>query len=256
MVDGALPAVGKLLREAHATVVYLAENPAGGTMVVKRLADEAASDPIGSRRFARERHFAQLLRHPSLPKLVASGDDWFATEYLDRSIITPGARQVVAASPAATKTLLRQLADALAYVHARGIIHRDIKPGHVMLRGEVPVLIDFGIAALRSDDALSPTEFAGSPAWMAPEQIFDNTAGTEADIWSFGLTALWLLTEQRPYSGSPDEVLASRRAGTLPTIDWQGAEKVGGRDLAATLGQCLAEPHLRPDAALLTRLLR
>lgn len=255
MTEDPFPAIKTLLRETRMTVVYIAEGPSGEAMVVKRLGADAASDPIGTRRFARERHFAEMLRHPSLPKPVTAGEGWFATEYLPRSITMPGVRENILAS-GGTGRLLHRLAEALAYVHARGIIHRDVKPGHVMLRGDMPVLIDFGIAALRSDDALSPMEFAGSPAWMAPEQISLNASGPEADIWSFGLTALWLLNGQRAYPGAPEDVLKARRAGAAPQIDWQSAEKAGGQDLATVVRECLGEPQARPDAAFLTRLIR
>lgn len=228
--------------------------PDGREVVVKRLVPElAAADRLGARRFARETQLAAVLHHPSLPRLVAVGTGWMAIERLEAPLADPSRREQLAAQSAAA--LLHQLAETLAYVHAQGVIHRDIKPGHVMFRDDRPVLIDFGIAGLRSDDALSGSELSGSPAWMAPEQIAGNPGGPEADVWALCALGLWLLTGVRPYSGAPQDVLARRLAGELPRFDWDRACRTAPRPLVELLRQGLGPAATRPTSAELARLL-
>jgi serine/threonine protein kinase len=108
------------------------------------------------------------------------------------------------------RRLVAELAEALAYLHARGIVHRDVKPAHVMFRGEQPVLIDLGVAGLIADDPLDG-ELVGSPAWMAPEQILGAKPAPSADIWSLSAVGASLARGTPLFSGSADAVLEERR---------------------------------------------
>lgn len=249
------PEAARLIRKNHAVDIYEALDEAGRPVVVKRLEpDRAASDPVGVRRFRREMRLAEVLGHPSLPILLSRGPDWMAFERLDGSLdeesVAPLYRK-----PAEARRLLAQLADLLAYVHARGIVHRDVKPAHVMFRGPVPVLIDFGIAELAAGDDLAMTEIAGSPAWMAPELVSGEPARPESDIWSLCALGAWLLSGRRPFRGGADEVMAARRAGAQPDFDLRAMEDDDESGLLAVLREGLAAPESRPSAAGLARLL-
>src|SRR5690606_31967477 len=126
----------------------------------------------------------------------------------------------------------------LAYLHARGIVHRDIKPAHVMFFGARPVLIDLGAAGLAGEDPLEGSEIVGSPAWMAPEQLSGAAPAPSADIWSLCAVMMWLLTGVRPFSGQADDVLRQRREGCEAAFgadEWRQPDEALARWLKAGL---------------------
>jgi serine/threonine protein kinase len=119
----------------------------------------------------------------------------------------------VALDPARVARLGAQLADALSYVHAAGIVHRDVKPANVLLGSdERAQLTDFGIARLLEDAARhTATGFTtGTAAYVAPEQITGKPVTSATDIYSFGLTLLEALTGERAYPGGSMESALSR----------------------------------------------
>jgi serine/threonine-protein kinase len=249
------PAVVKLLRRAGAVTVYESVTASGLRVVVKQLDPAIAQgDRLGERRFRREFKLATMLRHPCLPQVIATGDNWLAFEHLGSSLAEPAVARLRSA-PAEIRALMRQVAAALAYIHARGIVHGDIKPAHLMFRGDVPVLIDFGIAGLTFDDPLADIEFAGTPSWMAPELVYGSKPGPEADIWSMSAHCLWLLTGTRPFTGDADEVLARRRQGARP--DFVLSSEAAQRDpvLLALLQSGLGPPDARPSSASIVNFL-
>jgi serine/threonine-protein kinase len=185
-------------------------------MIVKRLdAAKSAEDPLGARRFEREMHLASVLAHPSLPIVLSRGEDWIGFERLDVSLADPETA-LRWASPESVRRLLLMLADALAYLHALGVVHGDLKPANIMFRGGWPVLIDFGIAAIGWDEPEFAAELAGTPAWMAPELLSSPRRTPSADIWSISAVMTFVLTRRRPYEGSADEILERRRRGEPP----------------------------------------
>ena len=240
------PLAGEVLRGTGPVLVYRAVI-AGEPAVVKRLT--GTEDAIARRRFERERRFARLLPHPSLPRLLGEGEDWIAFEALDDRI--SGFRH---AGPARVSALLAGLADALAFIHARGIVHRDIKPAHVLFRGERSVLVDFGIAGTPEDD-LQQTELSGTPAWMAPEQLSGGPALPSVDIWSFSALGLFLLTGEKPYAGEAEAVLRLRRAGAAPAFRMPAMIEQGDPALAGLLKAGLGPAADRPAAWDFVRLL-
>lgn len=249
-MGGPPPASGAVLRGQGPVRVFRAEI-GGVPVVVKRLAGEA--DAAALRRFERERRLAGLLAHPCLPHLVAEGEDWIAFRALGAALCEPdmAARH---ADPAALRPLLAALAGALAFAHARGVVHRDVKPAHVLFDGKTPVLIDFGIAGTPGDD-LQRAELSGSPAWMAPEQLAGEEVGPAADIWPLAALGLYLLTGQKPYEGEAEAVLRRRQAGEPPGFTIPASLERVDPVLAGLLRAGLAAPADRPAAADFARLL-
>jgi serine/threonine protein kinase len=227
----------RILRDGRAFKVFEASYDDGQFIVVKQAKPGLDADDLA--RFRREISLSTLLDHPGLAATLAHGEAWVAFEQLGPSLAEHGKLSDNGAS-----ALLRVLAGTLAYLHARGIVHRDIKPSHVLFRGDQPVLIDLGVAGLVSDDPLMH-ELVGSPAWMAPEQVLGAAPSPAADIWSLCATIVFALTGERAYSGSADEVLARRRQGLAPT--WQ--DLVSGSRLTDLLQHGLGEPSQRPKAA-------
>lgn len=242
---------GALIHDGHSGPVFTARDATGARVVLKRLRDGA--DRLGALRFEREAALGAMLAHPGLARLLDHGPGWMAFEPLAPALSDPQVRQEHAA-PDAARRLLAQLAATLAFLHARGVVHRDVKPAHVMFRSDRPVLIDLGVAGLISDDPLEGSECVGSPAWMAPEQASGARPAPPADIWSFGALGAWLLLGAAPYAGSADDVLERRRRGDPPGF---GFAELRGIDaaLAALVEACLGEAGRRPSAAAIVNAL-
>jgi serine/threonine-protein kinase len=154
--------------------------------------------------------------------------------------------------------ILRDLARALAYAHARGVMHRDIKPDNVLLSGGSAMVTDFGIAkalTAASADAtragLTQTGLGiGTPAYMAPEQVTgDPGCDQRADIYSFGCLAYELFTGKPPFHGMPPHQVAAAQLGTTPRpVSELRAETPEA--VAALIARCLAkDPGQRPQSA-------
>lgn len=247
------PKDGRLLRDGAGIRVYEAELVRGEPAVVKMRVREPGGE-AERRRFAAELRFARALAHPSLPRLLDWGEDWMAFERLEGSLAEP-ATAAAHAEPQAVRRLLSALGDALAYVHALGVVHRDVKPAHVMFRRGRPVLVDFGIALSVGDPPPAP-EICGTPAWMAPEQLHGGHAGGATDVWSLSALGLFLLTGLRPYAGDPDAVIARRLAEEPPAFDRVRSTGPASSDaaLADLLWQGLGPPEERPPASAFGRL--
>ena len=244
--------IGALLAEGAMARVFEARGAGGAPVVVKVLkpvpapAGKDGIDTLGAKRFAREAHLGRVLSHGGLARMVDHGPDWIAFERLSVGLADATIRAVYA-EPGRAAWLLAQLAQALAFLHSRGVVHRDVKPSHVLWRGEaVPVLVDLGIAGLTAEDPLEGAEIVGSPAWMAPEQAAGALPAPAADVWSLCALGHWLVTGKTLFTGSADAVLAARQAGSLPAFDGSGFP-VGAAPLRALLEAGLAtDPAQRP----------
>ncbi|HJV22170.1 MAG TPA: serine/threonine-protein kinase [Holophagaceae bacterium] len=158
-------------------------------------------------RFQREAEVSGLLNHPGIVAIYDVGESeqgpFLAMEYvagkpLDALIkaqtpLTLGQRLKIAAA----------VAEALDHAHARGIVHRDVKPGNIMVSDDLkPKLMDFGIAK-REDASLTQTgTFLGTPSYASPEQIKEGTVDNRSDIFSFGVLVFELISGQSPFPGS------------------------------------------------------
>ena len=116
--------------------------------------------------------------------------------------------------------LMALLADALAHVHGRGVVHRDVKPSNILLDQQgVPYLSDFGIALLSGHPRVtSADEIVGTPAYLAPEQVYGGQLGPAVDIYALGLVLLECLTGRREYNGTNRMKAALARLDRAPQI--------------------------------------
>ncbi|MET2826735.1 protein kinase domain-containing protein [Mesorhizobium shangrilense] len=237
----------RMLRQGGLASVFEGVGDDGGAVVVKQAsAQRAAVDPIGVKRFEREIALATMTSHPGLARIAGHGASWIAFERLEPAA-ADNARRASLATLAGIRALTGQLAEVLAYLHARGIVHRDVKPGHVMFRGKQPVLIDLGIAGLVAEDPLDGTELVGSPAWMAPEQITGAKAEPSADIWSLCAVTVALAHGRPLFSGSADEVLDLRRNSSADAA-YSLAHIDDDAQLTAMLKAGLGPAETRPRA--------
>jgi len=141
------------------------------------------------------------------------------------------------------------LALALAAVHAAGVVHRDLKPGNVMLAGGEPVVIDFGIAQVPDSTRLTQTGmFMGTPGYLAPEVIEGKQSGPASDVHSWGATVAFAATGRPPFGTGQFETIFYRIINGQPDLSGFPAP------LLALVGQALSrDPARRPDTADLCR---
>jgi eukaryotic-like serine/threonine-protein kinase len=188
----------------------------GRTVAVKLLRITAEGDPGFSIRFHNEARTMAALHHPNVAPVYdydAGGDGrpaylvtaLVAGEPLDRRIAVAGRL-----SPGETMSIVTQAAHALHAVHGAGIVHRDVKPGNLILQDDgTVVLIDFGIARSPESAAVTaPGEAVGTARYMAPEQVSKQPVTPSADIYSLGVVAYHCLAGRPPFLGDDPALVA------------------------------------------------
>ena len=222
--------------------VYLAHAPDGRPVALKIPRAEVHKDPALAERFAREVRLSLGLTHPHLVRGIAGkpyGKEAFlALEYFEEGSLEDRLQKGPLPRERAL-AYLRQLAEALLYLHRLGIVHQDVKPANVFLRGEVAKLGDFGVAKTREDAA--PLERAGSPFYMAPELFKGAEATPASDAYSFGVLAYELLAGKRPFYGENyDELLAAHLTQKPPPL-----KDANPRIARAVMGLLAKDPEKR-----------
>jgi eukaryotic-like serine/threonine-protein kinase len=208
----------RLLGRGGMSDVYEAFDESTGRSVAVKIV--RSSDPEFGRRLAQEARALESFEHPGLIRLldIGSVDDqpFLVMELIVGQTLSERLREGTLTSRQ-TADIGARLADALAYVHQRGVIHRDVKPSNILLSTTGDAWLgDFGIAKLHEASAMTSTGATmGTVSYMAPEQLEDSQVGPSADIWSLGVILLECLTGQRVYEGTPSEVLARRLAGPI-----------------------------------------
>ncbi|MFC5744040.1 serine/threonine-protein kinase [Actinomadura rugatobispora] len=196
---------------------------------------------VATGRAQREARAAALVDHPGVITVhdVVVEDDrpWIVMELLSGPSLEQTVRRDGPRPPAAVAHIGLQLLDALCAAHAKGIVHRDVKPANVLFaRDGHVVLTDFGIASIEADPALTRTgAFVGSPGYAAPERLREQPAGPESDFWSLGATLYMAVEGRSPFErDSPMAVLGAvlreqpappRQAGSLSPLLWHLLQK-------------------------------
>ena len=157
-------------------VVFLARDRRHRTVALKVLRSSVAGDPTARRRLAREVETMQRVRSPNVAEVIDAdldgGTPYIVTRFVPGRTLDDVVTQDGPLRGAALSRLAAGLADALVAVHAAGVVHRDVKPGNVMLFQDTPVVIDFGIAQGPDATRLTMTGmFMGTPGYLAPEVI-------------------------------------------------------------------------------------
>ncbi|SDK94346.1 Serine/threonine protein kinase [Nonomuraea maritima] len=223
---------------------------------------------VAHRRVLREARSAARLQHPGIVTVhdvvEEDGRPWIVMELvrawsLEQAVRQSGPLPVVQAAEIGIRVL-----DALRHAHAAGILHRDIKPGNVLLTADRVVLTDFGIAAVEGDVTITQTGLLmGSPAYIPPERLSGQQITQAADLWSFGAT-LYAAVEGRPPYEGPDAVavlgsvltrdpIRPQRAGALlPVVEGLLRKNPAERMTSEQAAQLL-EDVLRTHGAALPR---
>src|SRR6478672_7971822 len=250
------------------------ETSLGREVVVKVLAPELAAG-VSAERFAREIATAARLQQANIVPVLTAGASGGLPYYTMPFVKGESLRALMSSGtslPMADRIhVLRDVARALAYAHAEGVIHRDIKPDNILLSGGTAVVTDFGIAkainaartqdisAARTGDGTLTQVGAsiGTPAYMAPEQAVGESVSNRSDLYSWGVVAYELLAGAHPFAGKTgtSQLIAAHIAETPRPLSERNPEVPP--DVADLVMQTLSKnPADRPDSAsvLLSRL--
>ncbi len=211
--------------------VYLAESEKTGERIVLKVLNQEFDSVQGQKafdRFLQEYELLSHIRHPNVVRIhdlgLADDHAYIAMEYFPLGDLRTRLLQPIAARDAAV--YVRQMAAALAAVHQVGILHRDLKPGNVMLRPDGAVaLIDFGLAKQQDNRAAITAvgEIFGTPYYISPEQGHGQPADARSDLYSLGVIFFEMLTRRKPYlSASPMEIIYMHRNAPLPPLEGEG----------------------------------
>ena len=208
------------------SIVYRAKDPRlNRPVAIKVLPPELAYDPAIRTRFTREAQTSALLAHAHIVPIYDVGEHE-GIAYFVMALITGGnLGSLLAVEPRQpiheTRRLLCEIADALAYAHLRGVIHRDIKPDNILLDGESgrATVTDFGIArAIEAGTRLTVTGMAvGTPTYMSPEQaVGDREIDGRSDIYSLGVLGYQMLTGRVPFAAGNTMALMMKHVTEPP----------------------------------------
>ncbi|MFH9404147.1 bifunctional serine/threonine-protein kinase/ABC transporter substrate-binding protein [Streptomyces sp. NPDC017638] len=205
-------------------VVYLGRARSGELAAVKVILPEYADRPEFRARFRREVAAARRVASPWAVPVTGADPDapapWLATVFVPG----PSLAEAVAARgplpPRAVRMLGRMLARALTAVHDAGLVHRDVKPGNVLLALDGPRLIDFGIARAADETALtSAGVVVGTPGFLAPEQARARPATPAGDVFSLGCLLSYAATGRPPFGTGAVDALLYRTVHDAPDLD-------------------------------------
>jgi serine/threonine protein kinase len=212
---------------------------------IKFLSPHRSSSEDFKRRFAREARTASRLEHPNICTVFETDetDDgrlFIAMAFCEGESLKRKIQRGPLALPEAL-SIAAQVAAGLAAAHDKGVVHRDVKPGNVMVGGDGRVkIVDFGIARLADETRLTRTgDVMGTTAYIAPEQFLSDETDHRADLWSLGVVLYEMVTGRLPWSGGDERELidaivkrAPRPISTLRLEVPEELERVAGRALA------------------------
>ena len=226
-------------------------------VAVKLLRPEYTRDAVTLARFRAEAQHAGLLNHPGIAQVYDYRDTSpESPAYLVMELVAgPSLAAVLAAGrlePARAADVLAQAAAALGAAHAAGVLHRDIKPGNLLIShdGQVKVT-DFGIAhSARTANLTSTGAMIGTMGYLAPERVCGGSATAASDLYALGIVGYECLTGQPPFRGEPLQVALAHRDQDLPGFPPWCLRQPGGAELAALIRDLTAkDPAARPATA-------
>jgi eukaryotic-like serine/threonine-protein kinase len=233
----------------------------GRPVAVKLLGPRFAADPASRERIRAEARAAARLNHPNITDVYDYGESasdggtvpFVVMELVDGVPLSDRMRGAALPWRFASE-VCAQVATALAAIHARGLVHRDVKPANIMLTGSGAKVVDFGISAVAGDRSERPGQVFGTPAYLAPERLDGGPADAASDVYALGLVLYKALSGDLPWDAdTTTQMLAAhcyQEPAPLPPVDGLPEE------VADLCRRSLAkQPAQRPSAAEFARTL-
>ncbi|WP_331727926.1 serine/threonine-protein kinase [Streptomyces sp. NBC_00158] len=226
--------------------VFLGTSPGGRPVAVKLIRAELAGTAQFRERFAREVEAARQVGGFHTAQVVdadpAAESPWLVTAFIPGPTLHRAVAEDGPLDPAAALRLGAGLAEGVAAIHRCGLVHRDLKPGNVIMAEDGPRVIDFGIARAVDASSLTATgSVIGTYAYMSPEQIRADRAGPASDVFALGSVLAFAATGRGPFDAPSLPGVVQRILDEAPVLDG-----IDG-DLRAILSECLAkDPADRP----------
>jgi tRNA A-37 threonylcarbamoyl transferase component Bud32 len=226
--------LGEIAKGGMSTVYRAKQTSMNREVAIKILPASFMHDSTFLDRFYREVDIIAHLQHPHILPVYDFGNfenmPYIVMAYLSGGTLTDKIKRQGAMELDEVLRITKEIADALDYAHSKGIIHRDFKPGNVLLDDHANTyLADFGLAKLRESDTQITMGAAmlGTPAYMSPEQADGSELTPAADIYSFGVTIFQMLTGRVPFEGNTTGVLIAHATQPVPNM----------REIRATLAE-------------------
>jgi eukaryotic-like serine/threonine-protein kinase len=243
--------LGPLLGRGGMSEVYAAEHRfLGDRVAIKLLRAQLASDPEAIAAFIAEANRTRAIEHANVVRVLdfgsEGGDCYLVMERLDGESLAARIVRDGGLAEAEVRRLGAAIADGVAAAHARGIVHRDLKPGNVMLAGDTPKIVDFGIARAFGGGAAAVTgSRVGSLAYMAPEQITEGLVAPSVDIWALGVILYEAVSGRLPF----DDFANGRTPQLFDQPPRLGSLAAVSPALEALIAGCLQrDPARRPPS--------
>lgn len=232
-------------------VVYLARDVRLDRPVAIKLLppDLAAHDKLRDR-FMREARTAARLSHPHIVPIHAvdevCGYVFYVMSYVDGETLAERVANRGPLPPREASRLLQEIAGALAAAHGQGVVHRDVKPGNILLERATgrAMVTDFGIARVADGGETAMGELLGTPEYMSPEQAGGEAVDARSDVYSLGVVAYYMVSGQLPFTASTIQAVLAKQLTQLPPAVASVAAGIP-RSLANAIDTCLVKDASR-----------
>src|SRR5260221_3630538 len=224
-IDGYM--IGERLADGGMGSIYQAYRAGSkDQLAIKVMLPEYSEDTEFRQRFEREAVLMQSLRHPNIMPVYASGERDGLLYFIMPLVRGPSLYDLMGRrrfSPVTAWQILSPVADALDYAHGRGVIHRDIKPGNILIEARKPkgnhvYLVDFGLSKVAGTKTLTRTGISlGTPHYMSPEQVLARKLTPQTDLYSLGVLVYELLLGRLPFVAQKPQEIALMHVHEMPT---------------------------------------
>ncbi len=228
--------------------IYKAYDLVNHREVVVKIPDQSMlGDPAQFERFQREMEVMNILDHPTILKGLGSGKynriPYLVTELVDGQSLRVLLNNAGPLPPDQAVSLVRKIADGMAYCHKNEVVHRDLKPENILITSErQPVIMDFGLALTKGSHRVTYSNLSatmGTPDYMAPEQIEGQRGDQRTDVYALGTILYEMLAGKTPFTGDSSlAIMAQHLNGTAMRLDKVNPSV--SAQLAAIVARCLS----------------
>jgi serine/threonine protein kinase len=228
--------------------IYRAYDVVNRREVALKIPDKTLiGDPAQYERFQRELEVSRTLNHPTIQRGLGNGQfnriPYLASEFVEGKMLRDRIAESAPIPPEQAIPMIREVAEGMAYSHDNDVIHRDLKPENILVTPDnKPVIMDFGLALTKGSHRVTYGNFsgmAGSPDYMAPEQVEGQRGDARTDVYALGTILFEMLSGQLPFSGDTAmAVMAARMSHAAPRLDH--VQPSVSPQLAAVVARALA----------------